>query len=281
MCECLMVEQQATGSSAILRVTTTNNPVVITTGDYAGTYLPLGYVRRNWNANDAMGVPNSEVGGFLGPVYVTEEDLRIGRWKSATWVKFTCDYNDPDAWQIHRGSGFLGQIHHGRLRFTAELVGLLQMVQNGIGNLNSPLCIHDFGKGNPRLRPELGNGCTFDLDTVTDSGTVESVDSDFYGIHDSARAEADAYYSNGIFRIADTSSPYNGMEFEIRAYIVGFWILFTALPADITGTTYEIVRGCDKTLAACQGFGLVETDRLASDFTQGNDAAIAVARSGS
>ena len=281
MCECLVVTQTAVGSSAILRVTTASDVVTITTGAYAGTYLPLGYVRHDWATNDAVGVPNSEVGGFLAPIYLTEEDLRIGRWKGAEWVKFTCNYNDPDAWQIHRGSGFLGQVHHGRLRFTAELVGLLQLGQNGIGNLNSPLCLHDFGKGNPRNRPELGNGCTFDLETVTDTGTVEAVDSDFYGIHDSARTEPDFYYSNGIFRIADTNSPYNGMEFEIRAYTVGFWITFTAVPADITGTAYEIVRGCDKTLAACLVFGLVQTDRLASDFTQGNDAAIAVARSGS
>ncbi len=274
LADCLVVTQLAAGSTAVLRVTTLNAPVVIASGVYAGTYAPLGYLRRDMSAEDNMGVGTTEVDGILDSAYLTEDDLRAGRWDGAAWQKFRVNYVTPADGQINLGSGTLGTVTHGRLRFTAELLGIMQVVQNGIGRLNSALCIHDFAAS--AAGPGLGNGCTVNPATHTVTGTIDSVDSDFYGIHDAARAEADFFFSNGKMTI--TSGVMTGMQFEVRAYIVGFWVLFTALPYDATGATYSMLRGCDKTKAACTVFGKVTTDRLASDYTQGSDAALQVAR---
>lgn len=277
MCECMIVTQTLMGSPSpgtTLRVTTASAAVVITTGAYAGTYLPLGYVRKDWPADDNMAIGTTEVDGIIDAQYLTDFDLQIGLWDGAEWIKFKCDYTDPDDWQVLLANGTLGIVRTGRLRFTAELLSMMQVVQNGIGALNSPLCIHKFGASEGG--PGRGNGCTVNLAPFTFTGTVDSVDSDLYGIHDSARTEADSYFSNGIFRV--TSGVLDGFEYEIRAYIQGFWVLIVPLPVDVTGETYEIVRGCNKTLRQCVDDFDNILDRLASDYTQGNDAAIQVAR---
>jgi uncharacterized phage protein (TIGR02218 family) len=264
---CIRVERL---DGVVLAATAFDQPLTFG-GD---TYEPFGFLRRDIDGSSDLDVNSTEVTGILSSDALTEDDVRIGRWDFAAYSLVRVNWADLTIDPEILSTGNLGVVRTGRLRFVAELLGLVQAAQNSIGVLNSAQCIHNFGKSEGGFG--RGNGCTFDLATVTDSGTVESVDSDLYGIHDSARTEADTYYSNGVFRIMD--GDYAGMEFEIRAYIVGFWILFTALPEDITGAAYEIVRGCDKSLRQCVDDFDNIADRLASDYTQGADAAIQVAR---
>lgn len=237
-------------------------------------YAPLGFMRADMTTESDMDVPSTEITGILDADTITEDDLRIGRWDFAAYEAFQVNWADLTMGRIELQSGNLGVVRSGRLKFIVELLGLMETVQQSLGDLNSALCIHNFGMAEGGAG--RGNGCTFALAGVTATGTVDSVDSDFYGVHDAARVEADAYFSNGVFRI--TTGDYAGMEFEVRAYIVGFWVLFTALPADVAGEDYEIVRGCNKSLRQCVDDFNNINDRLASDYTQGGDAAVQVAR---
>jgi len=254
----------------VLRVTAFDAPLVVG----GETYEPFGFLRSDVDVSDAMDVGTTEITSILRSDSLTEDDLRIGRWDFAAYSMQRVNWADLAIAPEILSEGNLGVVRTGRLKFVAELLGIMQAVQNSIGVLNSPQCIHNFGMSEGG--PGRGNGCTFNLATVTQTGTVASVDSDLYGVHDAARTEADGYYSNGTFQI--TSGPYNGLKFEIRAYIVGFWVLFTALPADITGATYSIVRGCNKSLRQCVDDFNNVLDRLASDYTQGGDAAVQVGR---
>lgn len=274
------LEQRTTTLTVCIRVERLDGVILAATAfdlplTFGGdTYEAFGFLRRDIDTSSDMDVGSTEVTGILSSDTITEDDVRIGRWDFAAYSLVRVNWSDLTIDPEILASGNLGVVRTGRLRFVAELLGLVQAMQNSIGVLNSPLCVHNFGAsegGNGR-----GNGCTFDLATVTDTGTVEAVDSDLYGIHDSARTEPDTYYGNGTFRITD--GDYAGMEFEIRAYIVGFWILFTALPEDVTGAAYEIVRGCNKSLRQCVDDFDNITDRLASDYTQGGDAAVQVGR---
>jgi uncharacterized phage protein (TIGR02218 family) len=254
----------------VLTVTSFDAPLVVG----GETYEPFGFLRTDVDTAADMDVGSTEVTSILRSDSLTEDDLRIGRWDFAAYTLRRVVWSDLTIDPEILAEGNLGVVRTGRLKFVAELLSLMQGVQNSIGVLNSPLCLHNFGKSEGGFG--RGNGCTFDLATVTQTGTVESVDSDLYGVHDSARIEADAFYSNGVFRITD--GDYAGREFEIRAYIVGFWILFTALPENITGAAYEIVRGCNKSLRQCVDDFDNILDRLASDYTQGGDSAVQVAR---
>lgn len=253
-----------------LFATTFNRTLTIDGDDYA----PLGFLRSDTTVENDMDVPSSEVTGVLDAATITEDDLRAGVWDFAAYELFQVNWADLTMGRIALASGNMGVVRSGRLKFVVELLGLMQAVQNSIGCLNSPACIHELGDNNAVAG--RGNGCTVDLAPLTVTGTIDSMDSDYYGLHDSARVEADTYFSNGVMEI--TSGPMTGMRFEVRAYIVGFWVLFTALPYDGTGETYSMSRGCDKSLETCRDvFNNVE-DRLASDYTQGNDAAIQVGR---
>lgn len=270
LADCLTVTQRQAGSTAILRVTTLNRPLVVS-GD---TYAPLGFIRKDLTAEDNLDTGTTEVDGILDSDYLTEDDIRAGRWDGATWEWFTVNFKVPSDGVINRANGQLGEIHWGVNRFTAELLDLMQGLKTGIGNLNSALCRHKFAASEGG--PGLGNGCTVDPAPHTVTGTIESVDSDFYGIHDSTRTEDDAFFSNGIMTI--TSGVMTGMKFPVRAYITGFWVLFEALPYDATGETYSLLRGCNKTLTQCVDDFDNILDRLASDYTQGRDSAIQVGR---
>lgn len=273
--DCIVIEQQQPGSSVVLRATTLNRQIVIEDGDFAGTYEPLGFFRKDLSAEDNLDTGTTEIDAVLDPAYVTEDDIRAGRWDAAKWTMFRVNYKAPEDGVIHLGNGKLGEINWGVQRFTAELLDLMQGTKTGIGNLNSALCIHRFAAS--QGGPGLGNGCTLDPAPFTVTGTIDSVDSDLYGIHDSARGEADGYFSNGEMEI--TSGAMQGMRFPVRAFVGGFWVLFEALPYEPEeGTTYSMVRGCNKTLDACVDVFDNVLDRLASDYTQGRDAAMQVGR---
>ena len=274
------LEQPATTLTVALRVERLDGVILAVTAfdaplTFGGdTYEAFGFLRTDVDTSDNMDVGSTEVTGILQSDSLTEDDLRIGRWDFASYTLVRVNWADLTIDPEILATGNLGVVRSGRLKFVAELLSLLQAAQNSIGVLNSPLCIHNFGKSEGG--PGRGNGCTFDLSTVTETGTVASVDSDLYGVHDAARTEPDGHFSNGVFRIMD--GDFAGMEFEIRAYIVGFWVLFTALPENITGAAYEIVRGCNKSLRQCVDDFDNILDRLASDYTQGGDAAVQVGR---
>lgn len=236
-------------------------------------YEPFGFGRTDLDSDDAMSVGTCELTGILDSDTITEADLVAGLWDFATWEAKYYNWGDLTMTPVHQGSGTLGVVRTGRLKFVAEVLGLMQAAQVSILNLTSPTCIHDFGDNN--ASPSTGNGCTFDVSTVTFAGTIAAVDANLYTITDAARTEPEGYFTNGKFRIM--TGTWAGLEREVRAYDVGEWILFTSLPADLTGEDYEIVKGCDKSLRMCVDEYDNILDRLASDYTQGNDAAFSVA----
>ena len=266
---CLSVAQVQPGSSTVLRVTTLNRPLVVS-GD---TYAPLGLMLRDLTGEDNMDVGTTEADGILDSDYITEDDIRAGRWDAAEWEMFRVNYASPTDGRIHLGNGRLGEIRWGRVRFTAELLDMMQGLKTSIGFLTSALCIHRLGDSGGKGR---GNGCQVDLGPHTVTGTIDSVESDFYTINVSDRTEDDATFSNGILTITDGVMA--GMQFGVRAYITGVIVLFNALPYDAAGAAYSLVRGCDKTKRTCiDVFDNVE-NRLAFDYVQGRDAAMQVGR---
>lgn len=240
------------------------------------TYEPFGLDAKDLSSEPDGAVGSTEVGGILDSASITEEDIRIGLWDFATWQMWLVNWENLSIPPIELGSGSVGTVRSGRSAFWAEIVDRFQAMQNGIGVLNSPRCIHELGDAN--AVNGRGNGCTVNLATFTVTGTLTSVASDLQTVADTGRAEADAFFSNGKMYI--TSGVYSGMPFHVRAYLVGTWVLFNALPADLTGETYSMIRGCDKLLTTCRDvYGKAHTDRLASDWTQGGDRLVQPARS--
>ncbi len=81
------------------------------------------------------------------------------------------------------------------------------------------------------------------------SGTVKAV-SDRYGFTDTARTEADDYWTGGL--ITWTSGANTGRKMEIRSFASGVFDLFLPMPSEIAvGDTYAVQPGCDKSFSTC------------------------------
>lgn len=271
---CLRIERL---DGVVLAITAFNRALTIDTGHGSPTdvYEPFGINKMDLTAQNDMDVGTTEC-MLLQSDLLTDDDLLLGRWDFAAYELFEVNWADLSMGRILLQSGNLGVCRSGRLKFETELLGLMQHVQNSIGNLNSPLCIADLG--DELCQVDLnGTSGSSPSEPLTVTGTIDAIDSDFYGIHDTARTEPANRFANGKMTLTD--GPYVGMSFEVRAYISGFWVLFTAVPDGVTvGTGYSMSVGCDKSKRMCIDFFDNILHRRASDYTQGNDKAVQVGR---
>jgi uncharacterized phage protein (TIGR02218 family) len=135
--------------------------------------------------------------------------------------------------------GTIGQVELKDTIFKAELRGLTQALSQQIGELYTPSCRADLGDSR----------CKIDLAALTIAGTVTAV-SDRYGFTDSARVEADGYWSGGL--ITWTSGANVGRKIEIRSFASGIFDLFLPMPSEIAvGDAYAVQLGCDKSFSTC------------------------------
>jgi uncharacterized phage protein (TIGR02218 family) len=259
-----------------LAVTNFNRPLTPVGGSPSPlrTYIPLGFLRSDIDSSDNMDVGTTEHTGFMHEASITEEDVRAGRWDFAAYTVTRVVWSDLAIEPEILAVGTLGVVRTGRVKFVAEFLSRMQVVQQSIGALNSPQCLHELGDHRPKTRGD--NGCTVDLALWTVTGTVEEMLTDYYTLLDAARTEPAGYFAGGVLEI--TSGVMVGMRREVRSYIPGEIVLFTDLPYDATGATYSVHRGCDKTLRTCIDVFDNILDRLASDYTQGNDVATQVGR---
>ena len=124
--------------------------------------------------------------------------------------------------------------------FKAELRGLTQALSQQIVELYTPDCRTDLGDAR----------CKINLAALTVTGTVTAV-SDQRGFTDTARTEADGYWSGGL--VTWTSGTNAGRKMEIRSYAAHAFTLFLPMPGAIAvGDTYSLQPGCDKSFATCK-----------------------------
>lgn len=246
------------------------------TGSPSGeVYEPFGLNRMDLQSSNNMDVGTTEC-FLIQSDSLTDDDLLLGRWDFAEYLLFEVNWADLSMGRILLQTGNLGIVRAGRLKFETELLSLMQHVENSIGNLNSAQCIANLGDSLCQV-DLTGNVAGSPSVPITVTGSLTSIDSDYYGMHDTARTEADGWFSNGIMTL--TSGAYSGLQFEVRAYTTGFWVLFIAIPSGVTvGTTYSMSRGCDKSRRTCIDIFDNILHRRASDWTQGNDKAMQVAR---
>lgn len=236
-------------------------------------YLPAaGFSPTDIAGADNMDVDNLSVDamltdGILSAVTITEEDLRAGRWDFAAFRVFQVNWADLTMGDKKDRAGNLGEVTVNRQTFVAEMLGLMQAYSTSIGELTSPGC-----------RANLGDSrCGIDLTPWTVTGTIDTADSDYMTMHDSARVEADTYFDGGVMTI--TSGNMIGMRFEVKASLAtGIWVLHVPTPYDATGEDYSMHAGCVKSRTVCRNrFNNIVNFR-GEPFLRGSDALAAVGR---
>ena len=200
-----------------------------------------GYSRTAIQTSAQLNVDNLDIDGILDAASITETDLAAGLWDYAAVEVFEVNWADLTLGTLKQRKGTLGEVRSGRVRFVAELRGMMQRLQQAIGRMYGPACDVDLGS----------TRCGITLASFTVTGTITGVTSNRV-FADSGRAEANGYFDGG--KLTFTSGANNGRSIEVKSYLLSGGAIALQVPAPYTvaiGNTYSLSAGCDKTFATC------------------------------
>lgn len=191
-------------------------------------------------ASNALNVDDLEVAGALTSSAISAADLRAGRYDHAMVEISLVNWADPGAGRIVLKTGSIGEVTLAEGRFTAEIRGLTQALQQDLGAIYSPECRADLGD----------NRCGVDIGALAIAGTVASV------AHDrvftaTALMRPDDWLAYG--RIRWLSGDNAGDVMEIKRQTGDEIELFDA-PAlrPQAGDMFTATPGCDRRFATCR-----------------------------
>ncbi|MDQ3819360.1 MAG: DUF2163 domain-containing protein [Acidobacteriota bacterium] len=183
---------------------------------------------------------------------ISEVDVAAHKWDHAVFEVYTVNYSALKMGQQIDFSGRLRQISSEGPRFRAVANPLTQVYgEVQLGRLIKHRCdVRRFADKLHENRCKLDPAATaFDGLPITVTGTVTTGASNSQ-FTDSSRTEPDAHFENGVVKF--TSGALSGKEFEIKSFASKVFTL--QLPASeliAVGTTYQAVRGCNRTPEVC------------------------------
>jgi len=210
------------------------------------TYLASsGYTPSSIESGSNMEVDNLEVKSILNNEVITEQDLITGKWDFSRVEIFEADYTNPSAGQDIERVGYLGEVRIGRTAFETELRGLMQKLTKTIGQLVDPACRADFGDSQ----------CKVNLASHTFSGTVSSVIDQATFIGTAVTGSTDKFKGGKVDWLTGENA---GLSMELRGVgsdAVTFYLVLPMPYPIAAADTYNVVRGCDKGVTMCKGYG--------------------------
>ncbi len=226
-----------------------------------------------------LGVDNMEFIGLVSSELVTDTDIKAGRYSGALvelWIARYTDSPIVDRVLITRGT--IGKIQLYRGQWVAEIRGLMQRLQQTIGELTSPTC---------RVRVLGDARCKLDLTPLTFVRTVAQIVSPtvlrFDDTHDT-----DLFSYGTLTFSAGTAGGANerlAMEIKHHAKLTGPPVqaeitLQLPFPFAVTvGDEATLVAGCNRTLDRCFFFENVVNFR-GEPYLPGSGEAIKIGRPG-
>ena len=191
-------------------------------------------------ASNALSVDNLDVAGALSSSAITEADLRDGWFDFAKIEIFQVNWAELTQGKLNLVSGRLGEVSITDHRFTAEIRGLAQSLQQPVGEVYSPECRADLGD----------ERCKVNLASFTLTGSVTATASN-RAFTDSARSEANGWFDYGLLTWHTGANA--GLSVEVKSFADGVFTLFDAMPGAIAvGDRYSVHAGCDKRVATCK-----------------------------
>jgi uncharacterized phage protein (TIGR02218 family) len=185
-----------------------------------------------------LSVDNLDVDGFLDDAALRAEDLIAGLFDGARIEVFIVNWADLAQGRLLLRKGFLGEVKRADQRFSAEIRGLSNRLQQTAGKLYSRLCRVDLGS----------NECGVALGPRTDTYAVTQVIA-----ADTVRivtTRATGYFTFG--KATFTTGANAGAVNEVLLHDGQTIRLFVPMPRPIVvGDQIVLVAGCDKTPETC------------------------------
>ncbi len=280
----------------VLRGTSHDADVTITSGPYAGTYPRQHAVLTSDIETGADGaVPNADADGFihladalLGPENgFTVEDFEGGLLDQAPAALFLVNWTRPDDGQKELLVGTLGELgrdSEGRLR--AEARGVEQaLTQQILGSFAERCDVKRFGD----------HRCKFDVASRVRTGTVDAVVHRRHFTAELAAGPAPVtkmYYFGGVLRWTSGANAaresivlmHNALTLDADAQVIEVGLQDEAAADIEAGDTFELEPGCDRLPHTCRfahdnflnirAYGLYASgkDRLMAGPRGGTDA---------
>lgn len=235
LCQCLRMELR---DGAVFAATSMDRPLTVD----GVTYMPWLTV-SDLVSTATLGVDN------LTCTFVTDEvdlrsDLEAGRFDNASFYLFETNFLAPTDGVngLKRGSTGEAQITDVG-SYVLEFRGLTQALQQPVGIVTQKTCRAAFADYPRQIG---GSPCRLDPADFTDTGSVTSVASNQV-FSDSARVEADDYYTAGFLKFTDGLNA--GYERQVRAFDSGVFTLVLPFPFTVeVGDAYSVIAGCQKRL---------------------------------
>lgn len=185
-----------------------------------------------------LSVDNLDVDGFLDDAALRAEDLIAGLFDGARIEVFIVNWADLGQGRLLLRKGFLGEIKRADQRFSAEIRGLSNRLQQTAGKLYSRLCRVDLGSTEcgVALGPRTD---TYAVTQVIAADTVRIV---------TARATGFFTFGKATFTTGANAGAVN----EVLLHDGQSIRLFVPMPRPIVvGDQIVLVAGCDKTPETC------------------------------
>lgn len=203
-----------------------------------------GYNASAVSYNSTLSVDNLEVVGFLSSDTLLESELISGVFDGATVKIGEANWKEPSQGILWKKQGKFGVVSMSDGVFKVELRGITQFLQQQIGTVLTPMCSAAFGDSK----------CKVNTSSYKSTGTITNTSGKV--LQDSSRVEASGFWNYGTIKM--TSGANTGRTMEVESSNGQNIVLMFKFPYPVVaGDTYEIVKGCAKTLDACKGYSNV------------------------
>lgn len=185
-----------------------------------------------------LSVDNLDVEGFLDDEALKPEDLTAGLFDGAAIEIFLVNWKAVGQGRITLRKGWLGDVKRADRRFSAEIRGLSNKLQQAQGKLYSRLCRTDLGSAE----------CGVDLVPLTDEAEIATVSAgDAFTV---PTARQTGFFTFGVATFLAGANA--GAAMEILSHVGEAIRLFSPMPRPIlVGDRVRLVAGCDKTIETC------------------------------
>ena len=212
----------------------------------ANTYKTDSGYQFSGQASEASMAPGVlDLEGIAGIAGIDFDKIVSGVFDNARVYAFATTWTAPTVDEEPLGVAILGKTTVKDDRYTAEMMMLVDALNQAVGKTYTPACPKKFGG-------QEYAGCGVALGPITETGTITHVTSTSV-FRDSARAEAADYFGEGT--IAFTTGANAGLKpMEIKTYAADGTITthegFHYTVA--VGDAYTLIPGCRKRLEDCR-----------------------------
>lgn len=200
-------------------------------------YEPLaGSFASSRQRSEGTSPQNMDIRGSLTSATITEEDLRLGKYREAKVTDFTVDWQYPFAGKFRLSVYYIENTTFDGEVWYASIAGLKVRLTQVIGDLYERKCRFQLYDSN----------CTVNPAAYTFSGTVATVVS-ANRIITSGLTNITGFFDDGL--LTWTSGANNGLAFDVKRSVVtsGRVELQIRTPQVIVpGDTFSIRAGCNK-----------------------------------